>query len=76
MPSYEENMQVVLDMRTRVLDPDQDNPAPEEIWKAVDALHATRGTAAKKKAEAKPMIDLGALFAPTVTPAEGAKDGT
>ena len=70
MPTYEENMASVLDMRARVLDVNQDDPKPEEIWAAVDALHATRGTAAKKKAEAKPIMDLGALFATTPAKAE------
>jgi hypothetical protein len=64
MPTYEENAATVLDLRQRVLDPNQPNPEPEEVWKAVNALHATRGSAATKRAEAKPVIDLASLFAP------------
>lgn len=51
--TYEENMQVVLDLRQQVLDPNQDDPTPDEVWEAVNALHATRGVAAKKKAASK-----------------------
>ena len=64
MPSYEENMQTVLDLRQKVLDPEVDNPTPEEVWEAVNALHATRGVVAKKKAEVKPVVDLASLFKP------------
>jgi len=65
MPAtYEENMQVVLDLREQVLDPERDNPSPEEVWEAVNALHSTRGVGAAKKAAAKPVIDLATLFAP------------
>lgn len=74
MPTYEENMATVLDMRARVLDVNQDDPKPDEIWAAVDALHSTRGTAAKKKVATKVVIDLGALFASA--PAEEPKDET
>lgn len=63
MPSYEENMQKVLDLRSQVLDTERPDPAPEEVYEAVQALHATRGVAAKKKAAAVPVItDLKALF--------------
>lgn len=69
MPSYEENMQVVIDLRARVLDVNQADPAYEEVFEAVQALHATRGLAAKKQAAAKPIVDLASIFAPK--PAEG-----
>jgi hypothetical protein len=72
MPTHEENMQTVLDMRARVLDPDQADPSPDEIWAAIDALHATRGVGAAKKKEVKPVVDLASLFAPTT----GGSDGT
>lgn len=73
MPTYEENMQVVLDLRAQVLDPEQGNPSPEEVWLAIDALHSTRGVAATKKAAAKPIVDLGSLFAKPITePTNGA----
>ena len=63
MPSYEENMQKVLDLRAQVLDTERADPEPEEVWAAVEALHATRGVAAKKKAAAVPVIgDLKDLF--------------
>ncbi len=63
MPSYEENMQTVLDLRSQVLDPERPDPEPEEVWAAVQALHATRGIAAKKKAAAVPVIEnLADLF--------------
>lgn len=65
MPTYEENMQIVLDLRARVLDPNQADPTPEEVWQAVDALHSTRGVAATKKAATRPVVDLATLFAPT-----------
>lgn len=60
--TYEENMQTVLDLRKQVLDPDQDDPTPEEVYAAVQALHATRGVAATKKAAVKPVVDLASLF--------------
>ena len=69
--SYEENMQTVLDLRAQVLDPERDDPTPEEVWKAVDALHSTRGVAAAKKAEVKPIIELASLFAPTAGGTDG-----
>jgi len=64
MPSYEEHMTVVLDLRAQVLDKTKDNPAPEEVYAAVQALHATRGTAQKAKAArtVKPIEDLKSLF--------------
>lgn len=64
MPSYEEHMQKVVDLRAQVRDPEQDDPSPEEIYEAVQALHQTRGVAATKKAEkaVKPIVDLAALF--------------
>lgn len=49
MPSYEENMQVVLDLRAQVLDTERPDPEPKEVWAAVQALHETRGVAAAKK---------------------------
>jgi len=64
MSTYEENMVTVLDLRARVLDPNQPNPPPEEVWHAIDALHSTRGVAAAKKAAVKPIVDLASLFAP------------
>lgn len=71
--TYEENMQVVLDLRQQVLDPEQADPSPEQVWDAVNALHATRGVAAKKKAAAKPIVDLNSLFAKKP---EDKKDGS
>lgn len=71
--TYEENMQTVLDLRTQVLDPEQPDPSPEDVWKAVNALHSTRGVAAKKKAAVKPIVDLAALFPPKK---EEPKDGS
>lgn len=62
MPTYEENAQTVLDLRARVLDPEQENPSPEEVWAAVHALHATRGIAATKKVATNKTIDIFALF--------------
>lgn len=63
MPTYEENMQVVLDLRQQVLDPEKSDPTPEEVYAAVQALHATRGAVQKKKAAEKPVIkDLKSLF--------------
>jgi len=63
MPSYEENMQKVLDLRSQVLDTERPDPEPAEVWEAVQALHATRGVAAKKKAAAIPVIEnLADLF--------------
>lgn len=68
MPAtYEENMQVVLDLREQVLDPERNNPTPEEVWEAVNALHSTRGVGAAKKKAAAPIIDLATLFAPATT---------
>lgn len=64
MPSYEENIQVLLDLRARVLDTTQDDPAPDEVWKAVEALHETRGVAVAKKQAAAPIIDLADIFKP------------
>jgi hypothetical protein len=67
MPSYEENMQNVLDLRARVLDPEQVDPTAEEVWEGVNALHLTRGVAAKKSGKSsavKPIVDLASLFAP------------
>lgn len=61
MPSYEENMQVVLDLRAKVLDPEQTDPSAEEVWEAVNALHQTRGVAASKTGKSstvKPIVDL------------------
>ncbi len=49
MPSYEENMQKVLDLRAQVLDTEKPDPEPKEVWAAVQALHETRGVAAAKK---------------------------
>jgi hypothetical protein len=63
--SYEENMQKVLDLRSKVLDVNQPNPTAEEVFEAVQALHQTRGVAAAKKKEAKPIIDLASIFKPT-----------
>jgi hypothetical protein len=72
MPSYEENMQVVLDLRAQVLDPNKPDPSPEEVYAAVQALHATRGAAQKKKSANKVVIkDLKSLFA---KPEEEQKD--
>lgn len=71
--TYEENMQTVLDLRAQVLDPDQPDPSPEAVWEAVNALHSTRGVAARKKAAAKPVIDLATLFP---TKKEEPKDGS
>ena len=63
MATFEENMQVVLDLRAQVLDPDKEDPTAEEVYAAVQALHATRGAAQKKKAAAVPVIaDLNSLF--------------
>lgn len=63
MPSYEEHMQKVIDLRAQVLDTERPDPEPAEVYDAVQALHATRGVAAKKKAAAVPVItDLKALF--------------
>jgi hypothetical protein len=64
MSTYEEKAQIVLDLRAQVLDPNQPNPSPEEVWEAVNGLHATRGTVASKKAATTPIIDLASLFAP------------
>lgn len=64
MPTYEEHMQKVLDLRAWVLDPERDNPSAEEVYEAVQALHATRGVAAaKKKSTTVIPVDLNALFA-------------
>lgn len=71
--TYEENMQIVLDLRAQVLDPEQDNPTPEEVWAAVNALHSTRGVGAAKKKANAPVIDLATLFAPTA-PTEQSND--
>ena len=76
MPTYEDNMQTNLDLRQRVLDPDQVDPTAEEVWEAVNALHLTRGVAAKKSGKSsavKPIVDLAGLFAPAV---EVPEDGT
>jgi len=63
MPSYEENMQKVIDLRAQVLDTERVDPEPEEVWNAVQALHATRGIAAKNKAAKVPVIEnLADLF--------------
>lgn len=74
MPTYEDNMQTILDLRAKVLDPDQADPTAEEVWEAVNALHLTRGVAAKKSGKSsavKPIIDLATLFAtPEVKPDE------
>lgn len=64
MPTYEENMQTVLDMRAIVLDPDQSDPEPADIYKAVQALHSTRGAVAAKKTVSKPIVNLADLFKP------------
>ncbi len=64
MPSYEENMQTVLDMRAIVLDPNQPDPEPADIYKAVQALHSTRGAVAAKKTVSKPIVNLADLFKP------------
>lgn len=62
MPSYEENMQVVLDLRAMVLDPEQSDPDPETVYDAVHALHSTRGVKAAAKKAAKPIVNLADLF--------------
>lgn len=63
MPSYEENLQRIIDLRAQVYDTERPDPEPEEVYEAVQALHATRGVAAKKKAAAVPVItDLKSLF--------------
>ena len=62
MSTFEEAQQKIIDLRAIVNDPEQDNPTPEIIAEAVQALHATRGLAAKKKAAAKPIIDLADIF--------------
>ena len=63
MPSYEENMQKVLDLRAQVLNTEIPDPEPKEIWLAVQALHETRGVkAAKKKADVPVIHDLKSLF--------------
>lgn len=64
MPTYEENMQTVLDMRAIVLDPNQSDPEPADIYKAVQALHSTRGAVAAKKTVSKPIVNLADLFKP------------
>jgi len=63
MATYEENMQKVIDLRAQVLDVDREDPPFEEVYEAIEALHATRGVAAaKKKAAAVVPIDLNELF--------------
>lgn len=63
MSTYEENMQTVLDMRAIVLNPDLPDPEPADIYKAVQALHSTRGAVAAKKTVSKPIINLADIFA-------------
>jgi len=63
MPSYEEHIQKVLDLRAQVLDTERPDPEPKEVWEAVQALHETRGIAQAKKASKTVVItDLNALF--------------
>ena len=62
MPTHEENVQKVIDMRARILDPDKDNPTEEELYEAIEALHKTRGAAASKKKVETKTIDLNDLF--------------
>ena len=62
--TYEENMAKVQDLRERVRNPDLPDPEPNEIYRAVQMLHETRGVAKKTSASKKvePIADLGSLF--------------
>jgi hypothetical protein len=60
--TQEEKIQKILDLRQRVIDPDQEDPSPEEIYEAVQMLHATRGTAAQVKKATTPTVDLMSFF--------------
>lgn len=62
--TIEQQLAEVEDMRQRILDPDQPEPEPEEIYSAVQAMHETRGAqTSAHSSQAVPVItDLNSIF--------------
>ena len=65
MTDVQSATQRILDLSKRILDPEAEDPTPEEIYEATKILHSIRGEAQANKVSKTKTIDLAALFGKT-----------